>query len=251
MKKLLLAFVSVVAFQFVNAQCTPDFSQTEAGIFPDSATNFLPATELQPYAQTITAVVPVDTCAQVLPLPLPCTVLSMDSIVVESVTGLPTGLTFQCSNPNCQFLGGTTDCAIISGTPAAGTAGTWPLVIELNAYVGGLGLANPFTLTYYEIVVLPAGSSVTENATEAFAVKQNQPNPFDELTTIEYTLNQSGKVYLEVFNIVGENVDSKVLNGSKGVNRVAFDGSELANGAYIYKMTANGVTVTHRMIINR
>lgn len=248
MKKILLAISAVFAISFANAQCTPDPQYTEPGIFPDSATNFLPAQELVAYAQTVTAVVPADTCVVII-FP-PCTVLSMDSIVVESVTGLPTGLTFQCDNAQCQYPGGQTGCAIISGIPASGTAGTWPLVIDLNAYVGGFGVANSFTLTYYKIVVAPAANSIDENENNAFAIKQNKPNPFEDITSIDYNLNEGGKVSFEVYNLVGELVDSKSLIGNKGMNRLQFDGSELANGAYIYKMTNNGNAITKRMVIN-
>lgn len=248
MKKLLLALTAVFAFSFAEAQCTPDPQFTAPGIYPDSATNMMVAYELTAYSQTITNVVPADTCVVIL-FP-PCTTLSLDSVVVESLTGLPTGLTFQCDNAECQYPGGQTGCAIISGTPAAGTAGTWPLTIQLSAYVGGFGIANPFTLDYYFIEVLPQVNSLVENEYIAFAIKQNKPNPFDDVTSIEYTLTENGKVTFEVYNLVGELVDSKSINGNKGLNRLQFDGSELANGAYIYKMTNNGNTITKRMVIN-
>src|SRR5690606_26045929 len=106
------------------------------------------------------AVVPADTCVDILGPPFPCQTLSLDSIVVENVTGLPPGLTFVCANPQCQFLGGTTSCGIISGTPPNGSAGLYPLTIELTGYVGGFGVPNPFTLTYYSILVNPAPTAV-------------------------------------------------------------------------------------------
>lgn len=249
MKRLLLIVSSVFAISFANAQCTPDPQFTDPGMYPDSATNFMPAYETVAYNQTVTAVVPADTCVDIFPPN--CTTLSLDSIVVESVAGLPPGLTFICDNPDCQFPGGQTGCAIITGTPPAGSAGTYPLTIDLNAYVGGLGVANPYTLDYYFIEVLPNPNSVDETKTISFSSKQNKPNPFDDITTIEYTLNENGKVTFEVYNLVGELVESKSYNGTKGLNRLQFDGSELANGAYIYKMTNNGSTITKRMVISR
>lgn len=248
MKKLLLAITAVFAFSFAEAQCTPDAQFTAPGIYPDSATNMMVAYELTAYSQTITNVVPADTCVVIL-FP-PCTTLSLDSVVVESLTGLPPGLTFQCDNAECQYPGGQSGCAIISGTPPSGSAGTYPLTIQLSAYVGGFGIANPFTLDYYFIEVLPQVNSVAENESNAFAIKQNKPNPFDDVTSIEYSLTENGKVTFEVYNLVGELVDSKSINGNKGMNRLQFDGSELSNGAYIYKMTNNGNTITKRMVIN-
>jgi hypothetical protein len=250
MKKLLLAISAVFAISFANAQCTPDAQFTSPGIYPDSATNMMTAYETVLYSQTITNVVPADTCVVII-TGFPCTNLSLDSVVVESLTGLPAGLNFQCDNAECQYPGGQSGCAIISGTPPTGSAGTYPLTIQLSAYVGGLGIPNPFTLDYYFIEVLPAPNSVNEYRNNSFSIKQNNPNPFDEITSIEYSLIESGKVTFEVYNIVGEMVDSKSYNGMKGMNRLQFDGSDLANGAYIYKMTNNGNTITKRMVISR
>ena len=248
-KKLLLAISAVFAISFANAQCTPDAQFTSPGIYPDSATNMLPAYETIAYSQTITNVVPADTCVVII-FP-PCTNLSLDSVVLESLTGLPPGLTYQCDNAECQYPGGQTGCAIISGTPPLGSAGTYPLTIQLNAYVGGFGIGNPFTLTYYEIIVSPAApNSISENENNTFAIQQNKPNPFEDITSIEYSLNEGGKVSFEVYNLVGELVDSKSLTGNKGMNRLQYDGSDLANGAYIYKMTNNGNSITKRMVIS-
>lgn len=249
MKKFLLFVTSVAAFSFANAQCTPDPQYTQPGIYPDSATNFLPAYETVAYSQTVTAVVPADTCVVIFSPP--CTTLSMDSVVVESVTGLPSGLTFVCDNPDCQFPGGQTGCAIITGTPPLGSAGTYMLTIDLSAYVGGFGVPNPYTIDYYKIVVNTAPSAVEETESISFSAKQNKPNPFDDLTTIEYSLKDAGKVTFEIYNLVGEVVESKVINGTKGNNRFQVDGTDLASGAYIYKMTNNGTVITKRMIISR
>lgn len=249
MKKLLLLFSGMLAINFAIGQCTPDPQFTQPGIFPDSATNFMPAYETVAYAQTVTAVVPSDTCV-ILIFP-PCTNLSMDSVVVESVTGLPPGLSFQCDNPQCQFPGGQTGCAIISGTPPLGSAGLYNLTIDLNAYVGGFGVANPFTLTYYKILVNPAPSAVGDEKGFAFSVNDNRPNPFDETTTIEYTLKEGGKVQFEVYNLVGERVFTQNLSGAKGLNRYNFNGADLASGAYIYKMTNSGSVITKRMVVSK
>lgn len=249
MKKLLLLFSGILAINFAIGQCTPDPQFTQPGIFPDSATNFMPAYETVAYAQTVTAVVPADTTVEVIP-GFPQT-FTMDSVVVESVTGLPPGLTFQCDNPECQFPGGQTGCAIISGTPPNGSAGTYPLTIELSAYVGGFGVPNPYTLDYYKIVVNPAPTAVGDDKGFTFSVSDNRPNPFDEVTTIEYTLNNAGKVQFEVYNLVGELVASQSLSGNKGLNRFNFNGNDLASGAYIYKMTNNGSVITKRMVVSK
>ena len=67
MKKLLLLILVVCTTIFgANAQCTPDGSFTEPGVYPDSATNFLPAYQGQAYNQLITIKVPSDTVALII-----------------------------------------------------------------------------------------------------------------------------------------------------------------------------------------
>lgn len=249
MKKILL-FVSFIAAGFsASAQCTPDMSVAgDAGIHPDSAQNFAVAYVGTPYGQTVTAVVPADTCAQVLPLPLPCTTLSFDSIVVTSVTGLPPGFVFTCAVPNCAFPGNSINCAIITGTAQPGDEGVYNLTIALDAYVGGFGVPNSFTLDYYKIVVLPA-NSVDEVAASTFSISQNQPNPFDETTSIVLETGISGNVQLEVFNLLGQPVYNKQIAVNKGKNTITINGSAIPSGTYMYKISDGKRTLTKRMII--
>lgn len=164
----------------VNAQCNPDTQYTSPGIYPDSATNFAPACVNQPYTQLITNVVPQDTTTMIGPVPV---TLSIDSIVLVSVTGLPPGMSIACNPSGCAYLGGTTGCAIITGTCA--TAGTYNLLFSLKAYVGGGGAATAqsFTLDYYKIVVSNCGTAgLGENSSSSFKMF---PNPASGKVTIE------------------------------------------------------------------
>jgi len=251
MKKLLLFIALGLSASVASAQCTPDMSVAgDAGIHPDSATNFMPAYVGTPYNQVVTAVVPADTCAQILPLPFPCTTLSFDYIEVTSVTGLPTGFTFTCAPANCQFMGNTIDCAIISGTAQPGQEGVYPLVFNLDAYVGGLGVPNSFTLTYYRIVVNPAVGTI-ELSQDAFAVSQNQPNPFDESTLIELETSVSGLVQFEVFNLIGQPVHTRTVSVQKGKNQIRFEAGDLPAGTYMYKVSDGKRSTTKRMVVTR
>lgn len=252
MKKLLL-FVSFFALTgYVSAQCTPDMSVAgDAGIHPDSATNFAPAYVGTPYGQVVTAVVPVDTCAQVLPLPLPCSPLTFDSVVVRNVTGLPPGFLFTCAPAGCRFLGNTIDCAIITGTAQPGDEGVYDLVFEIDAYVGGFGIPNSYTIEYYKIAVLPAVGIDESQAAAVFSVKQNQPNPFDAFSSIEFECGLASQVRFDVFNLLGQPVYSKSISAAKGKNTLQFDGTALPAGTYLYKLSDGNKTITRKMLIAR
>jgi len=84
---------------------------------------------------------------------------------------------------------------------------------------------------------------------ESLALKANYPNPFERETTIVYTLPQSQRVTLEVYNAIGRRV-AVLVDGRKGVgtHTVRWEaGDDLASGVYFYRLQADGKTETRRM----
>jgi len=93
-------------------------------------------------------------------------------------------------------------------------------------------------------------------SSDDYALSNNYPNPFTNITNIEYRLPESGKVLLSVFNLVGEKIAVIVdEEQSAGEYKVEFDGSELASGAYMYKIEVEGESrtfvQTRMMIVNK
>ena len=89
-----------------------------------------------------------------------------------------------------------------------------------------------------------------------YALSNNYPNPFNQITTIEYKLPESGKVLLRVFNLVGEEIGVLVNEEQEaGTYKVDFDGSGLASGGYMYKIEVEGESrnfiKTRMMVVNR
>jgi hypothetical protein len=89
-----------------------------------------------------------------------------------------------------------------------------------------------------------------------YALRNNYPNPFNQLTTIEYKLPETGKVLLSVFNLVGEQIAVLVNEEqASGTYKVDFDGSGLASGGYMYKIEVVGESrnfiKTRMMVVNR
>ncbi len=90
------------------------------------------------------------------------------------------------------------------------------------------------------------GSSVPRD----FVLKQNYPNPFNAATTIEYSLAAAGPVKLEVYDVLGQQVQI-LIDGYKsaGQHRVEFDCGSLASGMYFYRLTTDGGTETRKMML--
>ncbi|MEQ9103249.1 MAG: T9SS type A sorting domain-containing protein [Rhodothermales bacterium] len=92
----------------------------------------------------------------------------------------------------------------------------------------------------------------TEESTlpETVVLSQNYPNPFNPVTTIEYELANSGRVTLQVFDLLGRNV-ATLVDGVVPASRhsVQFDARNLASGTYIYRLVANDKVVTKTMVL--
>lgn len=82
-------------------------------------------------------------------------------------------------------------------------------------------------------------------------LSQNYPNPFNPTTTISYTLNESMRVNLEVFDMLGRKVATLVDgNQSAGQQQVSFDATNFASGVYLYRLTtANGTQLIRKMTL--
>ena len=84
----------------------------------------------------------------------------------------------------------------------------------------------------------------------AFSLSQNYPNPFNPTTKINYTIPFDSKVAISVYSVTGELVMELVNDFvTAGSHHVDFDGSNLASGMYIYKMTAGNFTQTNKMML--
>jgi hypothetical protein len=84
----------------------------------------------------------------------------------------------------------------------------------------------------------------------SFSLSQNYPNPFNPNTKINYSVPFDSKVTISVYSVTGELVMELVNdNVSSGSYSVDFDGSNLASGMYIYKMTAGNFTQTNKMML--
>ncbi|MCB0303435.1 MAG: T9SS type A sorting domain-containing protein [Calditrichaeota bacterium] len=89
----------------------------------------------------------------------------------------------------------------------------------------------------------------------SYSLSQNYPNPFNPSTTIRYTLAQSGKFKLEVFNVLGQRVATLANQfQTAGAHQVTWDGrndagNSVGSGIYFYQLSGNNTTLTQKMIL--
>ena len=81
-------------------------------------------------------------------------------------------------------------------------------------------------------------------------VLNNYPNPFNPSTTIEFRLAESTEVRIDIYNIMGQKVETLVNKEMQaGNHKFKWNASEMASGIYYYKVQANGLHDVKRMIL--
>lgn len=210
MKKIILLGLITFTALNLNAQCTPDPNQTDPGIYPDSATGFADACVGILYEQLITNIVPADTNVLVFGIPI---LTSIDSIVIDSLNGLPPGMTFECNPNSCVFPGGETGCAIITGTCTF--VGNYPLTFYLSAYVGGLSSANPYIVDYYDINVNSCTAGIKGNNISELKLS---PNPASNNVLIEGLDSKKGIYSVSLMNLEGKIIEEVEIDSQEDLS---------------------------------
>ncbi len=97
----------------------------------------------------------------------------------------------------------------------------------------------------YYSTTASVNNSITDVAEEQvpteFSLSQNYPNPFNPSTTIRFGLPESGRVMLELYNMLGQSVEVLLDDYlPAGYQEVIVNGSEFSSGVYTYRISVKG-----------
>jgi len=87
---------------------------------------------------------------------------------------------------------------------------------------------------------------------EDIIVFQNYPNPFQDRTTISFSIRESENAEIVIFDMMGRTVAQIVPEGTlqSGKNEFTFDASGLSSGLYVYKVELeSGASETGKMVL--
>jgi hypothetical protein len=158
----------------------------------------------------------------------------------------------------------TTDFTFITGTNYLEAPVEWTeYVLDLNSYANqDIYIAFNCVSTDAFIFLLDAVAVDSPNANEdnptvpvVTELKGNYPNPFNPVTTINYSVKNDGPVSIDIYNIRGQKVRSLVDDVQKAGNHtIVWNGSDntgkvVSSGVYFYKMNAGNYSQTKKMML--
>jgi hypothetical protein len=125
--------------------------------------------------------------------------------------------------------------------------------LQIGDDVGEETVTMRQTPRYWEYKGGGAAQSVLEAAAPlAFALSQNNPNPFSRETSISFTLPVAGHTMLDIYDASGRLVETLVdREMSAGVYTVSWDREGTASGVYFYRLSSAGNSLTKKMVVVR
>lgn len=262
MKKFLLSFTLFAAtlFTYAGGSCAIDSSNTE---FFSPAPDSIPCIERGvAYTQVIQIHVPENfDIAPFVGLPFPI-LLTVDSMQIDSITGFPSGLTYNLNPADGHFLGGDNGCALASGT-TNDPIGNYPLTIHGTISVSGIpqgfgfpsdtsfqleqaqSMSNMFTLSVDVINpgddCRPAASGINDFNSELNTLMKVYPNPSNGVVNVSLNSGRSLQGEIAIVNVAGQTVLSQHVNSGNSFY-TTFNLSNLPRGLYtVLLKTTEGI----------
>ncbi len=127
--------------------------------------------------------------------------------------------------------------------------------VRLHPYLQFTGTIYFDDLSVKVIGKADAIDDLSKNMPLEFDLANNYPNPFNPSTTIAYTIPDAGKVTLEIFNVLGQHIQT-LINEDQGAGRyqVMWDGRDksgntIGSGIYFYQLTTNRAVTVKKMVL--
>lgn len=193
---------------------------------------------------------------------------SGDLYTVEGLAGtMCEGLSMAYAGPNSYIdhiepLTGATKILRNSGDQAgcgvsndSGTYRTVGFSFEFGGLTDGVSPSTKNDLLGEILDFFGLTDTGVEDGVFAFRLEQNQPNPFNPVTTLAFELPAAGTVELSVYNASGRRV-ATLLDGHAGAGKqnVAWRGVDdggrpVASGVYFFQLTHDGETVSRKGVL--
>ncbi len=119
--------------------------------------------------------------------------------------------------------------------------GDSPFVVPMFAQASATIYAGESHPSYIELPLIGSPTAVDQLADkipEAYSILENYPNPFNPITTIHFTVRDAGFVTVEVFDIIGREVETLVEeNLQSGLYKKQWDTFHWSSGVYLCRIS--------------
>ncbi|MBI1806915.1 MAG: T9SS type A sorting domain-containing protein [Ignavibacteria bacterium] len=93
-------------------------------------------------------------------------------------------------------------------------------------------------------------SAGQENIPSTSLLLQNYPNPFNSITVISYDLSSEADVHLDVYDFLGQRVQTLVSwQQQAGNHAVLFDAASRGSGSYVVRLMTRQTTATKKILL--
>lgn len=240
-------YIITIVFSFftvltVAAQCVPDSNMT--GDYSPPINVGLPDAYVgQNYESAIYLRVPSDTVFNNL------FTLTVDSLVLEDVVGLPSGLSFSCNTADCKILGGDFGCINLVGFPSDSTeVGDHPLVANFLFYLSGaVNTSVAYDISDYTLT-LNAFTGVRPTAAKSLRFEV-APNPASTNSSLNFELPTNDDYTLRLHSLLGAELANVSLQANGGMNSIRLQSYIRQPGIYFASLHQGEYSKTIRFIV--
>jgi hypothetical protein len=178
-------------------------------------------------------------------------------VVTDSLTGLPLNATIQIAGINKYYFTDP-DCGDYYRILKPGTYsmtvsadGYFPQTINDIVVTDNTGAFKEATEVNVQLGSCVGIEGDAANIPEGITLEQNYPNPFNPATTISFSLDQSAKLNLTVYDMTGKEVSVLAdREFSKGRHTVEFNAEGFSSGIYYYSLKdARGHEISKKMLM--
>ncbi|MCI0554306.1 MAG: PKD domain-containing protein, partial [Anaerolineae bacterium] len=142
----------------------------------------------------------------------------------------------------------------ISSTPPILTAAEGqPLLDAANAIIAVLSNPSQIAAAGFRKGASDGLTAVDQSNNAlptGYRLEQNSPNPFNPVTTIQFSVPRESYVRLKVYNSFGAEVATLAdRQYAPGTYKINWDASRLATGIYLYRLEAEGFAQTKKLLL--
>ncbi len=99
---------------------------------------------------------------------------------------------------------------------------------------------------------MPSFNAAVRGTDKGFVCEEASPNPFDKATTIHYSIERPGPVYITIANLLGQTIQTTITTETEiGEHAATISADNLPNGIYLLSLKAEGAVKSQKIIVSR